>query len=150
MRQDRGLDVRITTPSSASSCVRLLFFALASFVGVTLSFLNTDILSLRILSMAASGLGIVFQYYRPIPLWIPIRWNVLFLAINATMIGLLLQERHLANTMSDEMEQMYKDGLFEQRGFGRVEFRKLFAMGQKVHLQNGDVLAQDGKTNTTL
>jgi len=44
------------------------------------------------------SLSIIFQYYREKPLWIPIKWNGLFMLINAMMILLLLKvENHLSS-----------------------------------------------------
>lgn len=57
---------------------------------------------------AASGIGlsILFQFYRPQPLWIPIGWNGLFLLINTSMIALLLKERSEAANIGDDPEQV--------------------------------------------
>jgi Popeye protein conserved region len=122
----------------------------ASFVMVTLSFLNTDILMLRYLAMGGTALSIVFQYYRAVPLWIPIRWNVLLLAINAAMATALIVERREANHMPAELEYLYKNADFEARGFDRVEFYKLFKLGQKVQLDPGKYLTRDGEQNKIL
>lgn len=122
----------------------------ASFVVVTLSFLNTDILMLRYLAMGGTSLSVLFQYYRAVPLWIPIRWNVLLLAINAAMATALIVERREANHMPAELEYLYKNANFEARGFDRVEFYKLFKMGQKVRLDPGQFLTRDGEENKIL
>lgn len=57
---------------------------------------------------AASGIGlsILFQFYRAQPLWIPISWNGLFLAINASMIALLVRERSEAANLGNDPEQV--------------------------------------------
>lgn len=62
----------------------------------------------QISGYAASGIGlsILFQFYRAQPLWIPIGWNGLFLAINVTMIGLLLKDKNFADTLDDDPEQV--------------------------------------------
>jgi hypothetical protein len=122
----------------------------ASFVVVTLSFLNTDILMLRYLAMGGTALSITFQYYRAVPLWIPIRWNFLLLAINAAMATALIVERREANHMPAELEYLYKNADFEARGFDRVEFYKLFKLGQKVRLDSGEYLTRDGEENKIL
>lgn len=62
-----------------------------SFVCLALSYLESDFLSLRMYAMSGITLSILFQYYREKPLWIPIRWNSLFLLINAVMIGYLVK-----------------------------------------------------------
>ena len=57
---------------------------------------------------AASGVGlsILFQFYRAQPLWIPIGWNAIFLGINLTMIGLLVNERNNAGKLEQDPEQV--------------------------------------------
>lgn len=122
----------------------------ASFVCVTAAFLNTDMMVLRALAMSGVTLSIIFQFYRPMPLWIPIRWNFLLLAINGAMCFILINERHQANSMPCEMEIIFREANFEKRGFSRVEFNKLFRMGKKVKYKCGEFLTQAGRENTRL
>jgi hypothetical protein len=122
----------------------------ASFICVCAAYLNTDILMLRILSMGSITLSIVFQFYRAIPLWIPIRWNFLLLGINTTMTIALIVEKSRANNMPKDMEQLYEKGLFEQRGFSRVEFLRLFSKGKQYSLSKGSKIASHGSANTKL
>ena len=56
-----------------------------SFVMAISAFAATDILDLRCLAIGATSLSMVFQYYRPIPLSIPLKWNTLVLGINLFM-----------------------------------------------------------------
>ena len=121
-----------------------------AFICVAAAYLNTEILVLRLLAMGGIGLSIVFQYYRDIPLWIPIRWNVLLLCINAAMATTLILERRRAEQMSPELARLYQLGHFENRGFSRVEFCKLFDVGTKVKLKSGDTIARDGVENVKL
>jgi len=121
-----------------------------SFICVCAAYLNKDILMLRILSMASISLSIVFQYYRAIPLWIPIRWNTLLLGINTVMTASLILERTRADNMPADMENIYLEGHFEKRGFSKVEFLRLFEKATKVHVTKGAMLARDGQENKTL
>jgi hypothetical protein len=122
----------------------------ASFVGVCVAYLNTDIFMLRLLSMGSISLSIIFQYYRAIPLWIPIRWNALLLGINTVMTVSLMLERQRADNMPPVMEVIYREGCFEKRGFNKVEFIRLFSVAKKIILKPGTRLASDGKENTRL
>ena len=63
-----------------------------AFVFLAVSYLDSDFLQLRLYAMSGISLSIIFQYYRDKPVWIPIRWNVLFLLINVAMIALLLRD----------------------------------------------------------
>jgi hypothetical protein len=121
-----------------------------SFVCATAAYMNTDILELRYLVMGYISLSIIFQYYRAVPLWIPIRWNFLLLGINAAMVTSLVLEHRKANRMPKDLEELYKNAHFENRGFSRVEFCGMFELGKKTRLKAGDVIARDGQENTTL
>lgn len=121
-----------------------------SFVFVCIAYLNTDILRLRLLSTGSIALSILFQYYRAIPLWIPIRWNALLLAINTVMTASLIAERRRADNMPKDLEEMYQNGLFETRGFSKVEFVRLFGKASKLTFKKGEKLARDGQSNRRL
>lgn len=122
----------------------------ASFVGVCVAYLHTDIFMLRVLTMGTMSLSIVFQYYRAVPLWIPIRWNALLLGINAFMTASLIVEERRASEMPPAMEGIYKEGHFRARGFSRVEFVRLFARAQRIELKQGTTLARDCQVNNKL
>jgi hypothetical protein len=62
-----------------------------SFLCLAMGYLTSDLLQLRIFAFSGISLSVVFQYYRPQPLWIPIKWNALFLLINGMMIAILLK-----------------------------------------------------------
>ena len=88
----------------------------SSFLLLALSYLEKDFLQLRIFAASGMSLSIIFQYYREKPLWIPIRWNFLFILINSSMIALLLKETADANSnMSRDEKELYHT-FFESRG----------------------------------
>lgn len=73
-----------------------------SFVMLALSYLESDFLNLRLYAVSGVCLSILFQYYREIPLWLPISWNCLFLGINYVMIALLYKETSDAKNLTTE------------------------------------------------
>ncbi|GMI36653.1 hypothetical protein TeGR_g10765 [Tetraparma gracilis] len=111
-----------------------------SFLLLGTSYLTTDILSLRCLAMSGMSLSIIFQFYRPVPLTIPIRWNLLFLAINSVMVAALLKERMEASQMSPQMQDLY-DKEFKKMGFTQIEFHRLASNGSLKTLPRGSSLA---------
>jgi hypothetical protein len=121
-----------------------------SFICVTLAYINSDIFWLRGLATGSISLSILFQFYRPQPLWIPIRWNFLLLAINTVMMTELFIERHKANSMPQHLEGMFNDGHFEERGFSRIEFNKLFRLGKREKYSKGELLTLDREKNERL
>ena len=118
-----------------------------SFIMATTAFAATDMLDLRCLAIGATSFSMIFQYYRPTPLKIPLKWNTLLLGINCYMASCLYFERKQAQNMDETMLQVYKDGAFEKRGFSRVEFCKLFSISIKRTLNGGETLITGGKEN---
>ena len=61
-----------------------------------------DILWLRILTVAGALLLIPYYYLQPSPLWIPIEWNCVFIAINVYWIVRLVLERRPVQLTAEE------------------------------------------------
>ena len=58
-----------------------------SFVIVAVSFLMKDIIWLRAFSIFSGIVGITYNLFMPVgPLWLPIVWLIVFIAINIYMI----------------------------------------------------------------
>jgi hypothetical protein len=112
---------------------RRIFYTLSNLAGhgsfllLAVSYLEKDFLHLRLFAATGMSLSIIFQYYREKPLWIPIRWNLLFIMINATMIALLLKEESDADHMSKDEKELFKN-FFQRRG-------NLFDLEQFRHIQ---------------
>ena len=110
------------------------------------SYLVRDILWLRILIVTAICFVIPFYYYQPVPLMVPVYWNILFAGINIFQIGILLRERRPV-TLSDDEERLY------QQVFRRLKPRevyKLFKLAQWRRVSRGEVLVQQGATLDSL
>ena len=121
-----------------------------SFVFAIAAFSVKDILDLRCLAMSSTSLAMIFQYYRPTPLVIPLKWNVFVLGINAFMATSLYLERRDAENMNDDMKELFISGDFERRGFSNVEFNKLFSLAKRRELKAGEVIMHEGKPNSQM
>lgn len=121
-----------------------------SYVFVMCAYTMTDILSLRLCSISGTLLGILFLYYRKIPMWIPIRWNFLLLFINSFMVARIYLENKRANEMSKDMEALYRHGLFESRGFSKVEFLRFHELASTVTLPPERVIVKKGEPKHSL
>jgi len=122
-----------------------------SFFLLGASYLTTDILSLRELAMGGISLSIIFQYYRPIPLWIPIRWNALFLLINGVMVASLIEERRLAHESLSEQhgdEKRLFNEEFHKMGFTEVEFYRLMSCAKKKTVPDRFVFCTKNKNQS--
>mmetsp|Transcript_7142 Transcript_7142/g.7811 ORF Transcript_7142/g.7811 Transcript_7142/m.7811 type:complete len:835 (+) Transcript_7142:390-2894(+) len=118
-----------------------------SFLFLALSYLENDFLHLRLYAFSGICLSIIFQYYREKPLWIPIRWNSIFLLINAVMILLLLKEEDDARNIPDEQKLLYKN-IFEQRGMKPVDYLHLISVAKRFEFKKGEKLVDETKKNT--
>lgn len=58
--------------------------------------------------LSGSTLNILFNLFRVVgpPVWIPIKWNIGFLALNAVMVVLLMRERGEAEELGTDPEQV--------------------------------------------
>ena len=115
-----------------------------SFIMLALGYLESDFLHLRAYAFTGITLSIIFQYYREKPLWIPIRWNSLFLLINGVMIYLLLNEEDSLSNLPVEMQHLYQN-VFSKRGMKPLEFRYLMTIAKKQELKKGDRIATENK-----
>lgn len=103
-----------------------------------LAYLVKDILWLRFLTIFACIAGICFNYFVPAsPLWAVIYWNVVFIAINAVQIGIIVKERSGVHFTPEEKE-LYET-LF--KSFAPFEFMKLLRIGRWCKADKGQVLA---------
>jgi hypothetical protein len=103
-----------------------------------LAYLVKDILWLRALTILACIAGIVFNYFvASTPLWPVINWNLIFIAINAVQIVLILRERR-GVSFTEEESELYQT-LF--KNFAPFEFMKLLRLGEWKDAKEGQVLA---------
>lgn len=105
------------------------------------SYLVRDIFWLRILTVIA--MLSLFPYYFTCsenPLWAPIAWNGLFLAVNLFQIGLLVRERW-PRELHDAERRLYDD-VFSDLAPG--EFVKLLGVGGWRDAAAGETIVADG------
>ena len=117
----------------------------AASICTVFAYCNTDMFELRCLAMSSGVLAMSFQYFRPQPLWIPIRWGCLILCINGCMITQLLFERHRANHMPPELKKIYDEGSFDERGFSKVQFMKFFKHARRTVFVGKEMISQEGR-----
>jgi CRP-like cAMP-binding protein len=76
-------------------------FGHASFVLVAVSYAVDDYFWLRCISMAASSVMLVFTYFHPNGkvLWLPFKWNILFILLNFFRVSNISREHYNANQL---------------------------------------------------
>lgn len=101
------------------------------------AYLVRDILWLRVLTVVACVAGIVYNYYVPAtPLWAVIYWNLVFIAVNAVQIVIIIKERSGVHFTEEEREIYEK--MFQN--FAPFEFQKLLRLGKWLDAKDGQVL----------
>jgi len=103
-------------------------------------FLFRDILLLRTLSTTGYLTVLPYYYLQPEPLWTPIVWTLLFIAINAYHIRRLLRDRRPLGLEGEELAlyELVSDDIRP------AEFRKLLAAGQWRDVPAGTALVEAG------
>jgi len=120
-------------------------FGHSAFLTLALSFSFQDILSLRLCSLLSGISMAVFNFYHPNgkPLYLPLRWNLLFIFVNTYMIILIL-----VNLWKSQQLGRYEKKMFEQNfdltGMNLVDFRKLCLAGELTKMKKGDFLTEQG------
>ena len=108
----------------------------AAFILTGLSFASPSELSLRLLAASSCTLACLFNYYHPVGkvLWLPLRWNALYLTLNVFYVGQLLSERFV--TLGEEEERMYHSAF--SQSMAASDFKRLAALGERRTLGAGE------------
>jgi CRP-like cAMP-binding protein len=121
-------------------------FGHASFILVAISYAVDDFLLLRIIAVAGSTSMLFFTYFHPHGrvLWLPFKWNLLFIAINAHRIGLIFWHRYLAEQLSDELRETRIKHFYTM---DPVDFALLARAGHVEAFKRGDILQEQNQPN---
>lgn len=111
---------------------------------MALSYAVDDFLMLRIIAVAGSTSMLLFTYFHPHGrvLWLPFKWNLLFIAINCYRIGKALTDEYLANQLSEEMIRLRNEHV---SAVVMVDFAKLVQAGEIIEFQSGDKIVEQGE-----
>ena len=105
-----------------------------------------DIMWLRVLSVLGGALLMPYYYLQPAPLWAPIGWNVVFIAINGFWIALLVMDRRPV-PFSDEERHLYRLAF---PNFREREAFNLLRRGAKSSVPVGTTLLEQGEAVKSL
>lgn len=121
-------------------------FGHASFILVACSYAYDDFFMLRIIAVAGSTSMLFFTYFHPHGkvLWLPFRWNCLFIAINSFWIARILYQRSMARHLSDDLVRIRNDHFYI---LDPVDFAMLIAAGKQETYQSGDLILGQGSMN---
>ena len=114
---------------------------------IAFSFIVKDILYLRLVSILASLFSVFYNWVIPVePMWIPIGWNFVFVALNLYHIAIIVYEKrpvHMSPKHKELYETMFKD-------LTPVEFLKITKLADWEHFKSGEVIIQERHAVETL
>lgn len=121
-------------------------FGHASFLMIAAAYYSEDFLVLRIIAVAGSTSMLVFTYFHPHGrvLWLPFRWNLLFIAINSYRIGKVFYQKFLAAGLSDNLKQIYEDHFYV---LDIVDYGRLVRGATEEVYEEGDLIVGQGQMN---
>ena len=109
---------------------------------IAFSFLVKDILYLRLVSILASLFSVFYNWVIPVePMWIPIGWNFVFVALNLYHIAVIMYEKRPVH-MSTKEKELYET-MF--RGLSPVEFLKITKIAQWKEFKSPLPIITQGK-----
>jgi CRP-like cAMP-binding protein len=123
-------------------------FGHASFLLVAISYAVDDYFQLRLIAIAGSSAMLVFTYFHPHGrvLWLPFRWNILFIVLNAWRVAFIYADRFRSEQfMSDSLYRHVYDHHFYV--MEKTDFARLIRLGTKETFQKGEVVVQQNQDN---
>lgn len=108
------------------------------------SYATDDFLLLRSMAVAGSSAMLVFTYHHPHGrvLWLPLKWNALFIGINIYRIGKSLYYQYKGMNLSPEMLSL-KQKYFDTMDI--VDFAKLMEIAQEETFCKNDLVCYQGQ-----
>lgn len=121
-------------------------FGHASFILVAVSYAMDDFLHLRVVAIVGSTAMLVFTYFHPHGrvLWLPFRWNCVFVALNSWRVAIALLEHYRASTMSEELEAIYDHHFYVLE---KTNFARLVRLGTLETYREGDIVLRQDEDN---
>lgn len=111
---------------------------------IFISFSVRSMLALRLIAIVASAAVIFYSMHISEKiLWVPIYWNLAFIALNLTQIGLLVWHRR--NVELNALENFLHENTL--RTFGKAELRSFLKIGQhRRYNRNQQLIRKNEKT----
>jgi len=122
----------------------------ASFVLVACSYAVDDFLWLRSIAVAGSAMMLGFTYFHPHGrvLWLPFKWNVLFILINTYRLTRAYADRYYFCDQLDEDLLELRDQHFYV--MDPTDFRKLAQLAHRQSYKKGDVVISQSEPNRVI
>lgn len=123
-------------------------FGHSSFILLAFSYAVDDFVQLRLIAIAGSSAMLVFTYFHPHGrvLWLPFKWNVLFIALNAYRVLKVYVNRFFASHLylSPLMMHMHEHHFYVM---DLADFSRLVNLGNIQYFKAGELVVQQDHEN---
>jgi CRP-like cAMP-binding protein len=148
LNQPRALPIPRWISPERSTISYSEIFGHASFVLVAVSYAVDDFIQLRLLAIAGSTAMLVFTYFHPHGkvLWLPFRWNVLFIGLNSWRVAKVHWDRYWSNHLMAETKcrSVYDHHFYVME---KTDFARMVRLGTLETYKKGDVVVWQGQDN---
>ncbi|KAL3918514.1 MAG: hypothetical protein SGILL_004199 [Bacillariaceae sp.] len=148
LNQPRALPIpRWISPQRVTFAYSEIFGHL-SFMLVAVSYAVDDFLQLRLIAIAGSTAMLFFTYFHPHGkvLWLPFRWNLLFIGLNSWRVAKVYLDRYWSDQLLSEAwcRRMYDHHFYVME---KTDFARLVGLGKVETCRKGDIVIQQGHDN---
>jgi CRP-like cAMP-binding protein len=123
-------------------------FGHASFVLVAVSYAVDDFVLLRLIAIAGSTAMLVFTYFHPHGkvLWLPFRWNLLFIGLNSWRVAKVHWDRYWSDQLMAKTicRRIYDHHFYVME---KTDFARMVRLGAIETYKKGDVVVRQGQDN---
>jgi len=122
-------------------------FGHGSFLLITISYAMDDFLMLRYIAVLGSTFMLFFTYFHPHgrPLWLPFKWNFIFILINLYRIKSVYEEQRLGENLEADLLALNRDYMSL---LTTADFAKMVQISTQEHFNKGDVVITQGQKNS--
>lgn len=114
---------------------------------MAISYSTSDFLQLRLLAVLGSTSMVLFTFFHPHgrTLWLPLKWNLLFIGINLYRIGKVYYYRYCAShKVSESMRNFRQEHLST---IDPIDYYKLLQLATVETFEEGTMVMQQGQAN---
>jgi len=130
-----------TSESASTIQSYLTMLGNGAYLALASGFLMTDVLALRaLLSAGYTGL-VAYHSLQARPLWIPLRWSCVFVAVNVFYCVSLAMDRWPGELTAEEARLHAEN--FPQ--LSRGQLKQLLALGDRTNLPRGTEVTREGE-----